>query len=52
LIKELAEKQALLAKLNQDLKVSGSQASKLEYFEGEVRRLESKLAQQKVSYER
>ena len=27
-------------------------SNKLEYFEGEVRRLESQLTQQKVSYER
>ena len=62
-MRELADKKGQIQKLDAEIAnkrkeankpgmTSDAAANKLEYFEGEVRRLESKLTQQKVSYER
>lgn len=61
LVEEIAQKTTQVAQLNEEIRKktqtmtesdSTNMSSKLEYFEAEVRRLESQLTQQKVSYER
>ena len=58
LVTEIATKQTELSKLNEEIRQKNTApgltqlSSKVDYFEGEVRRLESQLTQQKVSYER